>query len=158
MSNARRIWCFAKTLLVFLLLGPPIGALMMMGMLATVGLVNADGATAKDVATIVLFALIYAVPLSYLMGAIPAGIVGAVSGARQIWRGPVAWWLALIIGLAAGLWLYRAGGGPFPTGADGQPERSSQTLRLATMIATCLVPTMVCWSLTRGKGKGPKVT
>lgn len=144
-----RLLSFAKTLLVFVLAGPPIGALAFMAAIAAAGLASTDGATAMDAVWIMLFAVIYALPLSYLIGVMPAAIVGAIIAGWQAWRGPVAWWMAAAVGLAAGLWLFSAGGGPFPSPSDGQPERGWQVVHLVTMIATCLVPTMVCWMLTR---------
>ena len=144
-----RLFAFTKTLLVYLLLGPPIGALVFMGTLAVSGLASTDGGTAAGVAWVLLFALIYAVPLSYLIGTLPAAIVGTLIGAYQVWRGPVGWWLALAIGLAAGLWLFWAGGGPLPSATEANPERRSQLLHLVTLMATCLVPTMACWLIAR---------
>lgn len=150
-----RAFPFFKTLLVFVLVGPPVGALTFMGLIATAGIAKPEGATAMDAVWIMAFALIYAVPLSYLIGAIPAGIVGALIGGWRAWRGPMPWWGALGIGLTAGLWLFNAGGGPFPSPVSEGPERGSQVFRLLTMIATCLVPTMLCWALTRPRNPAP---
>jgi hypothetical protein len=148
-----RFFPFAKTLLVFVLVGPPVGSLTFMGAFAAAGMTRAEGATALDAVWIMLFAMIYAVPLSYLIGALPAAIAGAIIGGWRAWRGHVPWWTALAVGLAAGLWLFAAGGGPFPEPTAGNRERGWQAFRLFALVATCLVPTMLCWALTRSAGR-----
>ena len=150
-----RIFLLAKTFLVFVLVGPPVGALTFMGAFAAAGMTRAEGATAMDAVWIMLFAMIYTVPLSYLIGAIPAAIVGVMIGGWTAWRGGVPYWMALAVGLAAGLWLFAAGGGPFPEPTGDNPERGWQAIRLVTLVATCLVPTMVCWALTRSCKRAP---
>lgn len=66
---------FAAILLIFLVAGPPIGAITFFLLITLLGM----GAK-TDIGALVwmtLFAAIYAVPLSYLLGAIPALLAGA---------------------------------------------------------------------------------
>jgi hypothetical protein len=129
----------AAVVLVFVLLGPPVGGVTFMLAAVVVGLGSA--ADLQGLSWVLMFALIYAVPLSYLAGTIPAVIAGLLMGIRQAYFGPATWPYAVGIGLIVGFGMLYLSGQRLGPGADAP---------VPILLATCLVPTLVCWLVVRG--------
>jgi hypothetical protein len=128
----------AGIVLVFVLIGPPVGGLVFMISTALVGL--GRDADVAGLTWVALFALIYAVPLSYFAGVVPAAAAGLLVGIRQAFFGPANWIYAVCVGLAIGAaMLVLSGQHLFDNDAP-----------MAIILATCLVPTLVCWLIVRG--------
>ena len=147
----RLVWI----LLVFVVVGPPIGALAFMLALAFVGMgyrVDLGGLT-----WVALFAVIYGIPFGYLIGIGPAAAAGLIVGIRQAFFGRMAWWLALATGLVVGA------GFQFATGQSLVSTEQSVGSReqSAIMIVTCMAATFACWAIMRRRyysataGAGP---
>ena len=130
---AARLLRLIAIVLVFMAVGPPVGAMAFMLSVALVGMgMNADLAGLTWVG---LFALIYAVPLSYLMGIGPAIAVGLLVGIRQAWFGAITWPFAIAIGLAAGAGFLLLSGQPIvPRFGDD----AAQPVHVPVIVATCL--------------------
>lgn len=135
------------TTLAFIAIGPPIG------MLTLISLINTDELlSGKSIGLIeLLMALgdgfLYA-PLSYLFGAIPAGIAGALVGYLSI-SDRFSWWLILLIGFVVGC-LFFAQYFLFPIGGPAGTKFNLALAKLAAAhIAICLVPTILCTAIVR---------
>jgi hypothetical protein len=141
---AARLRRLIAIVLVFMAVGPPVGAMafMLSGALVGMGMkVDLAGLT-----WIGLFALIYAVPLSYLMGIGPAAAVGLLVGIRQAYFGAITWPFAIAIGLAAGAGFLLLSGQPMiPRSGDD----AVQPVHVPVIVATCLSGTFVCWAIVR---------
>jgi hypothetical protein len=140
----KRLSCLAAIVTIFVVFGPPVGALAFMLSIAVIGM----GAKVDLVGLswIGLFALIYAAPLSYFIGAGPAAAGGLVFGVRQAFFGPVIWPVAALIGVGLGIGFLVMSGQSLPsmlTDAE-QPEY------VPVMVVTCLAATMACWGIVRG--------
>jgi hypothetical protein len=130
--------------LIFVAVGPPVGALAFILSAALIGM-----GTKVDLAGLTwvgLFALIYAVPLSYLMGIGPAAAVGLLVGVRQAYFGAITWPFAIAIGLAAGAgFLLLSGQSIMP----GSGDDAAQPVHVPVIVATCFSGTFVCWAIVR---------
>lgn len=139
-----RIWRLITIVLVFIVVGPPVGAVAFVLSTALIGMgmkIDLAGLT-----WIGLIALIYAVPLSYMIGAAPAVAVGLLVGIRQAFFGAIRWPYALAIGLASGLALLVLSGQPIiPVSGDG----AAQPVHIPVMISVCLSATLACWAIVR---------
>jgi hypothetical protein len=126
------------TTAVFYLLGPPIGVISYIAAMIIWDAGNGNFAL-KDALGIPLI-LVFAIPLSYIFGALPAIGVGIMVGLWQAFRGRLVWPAAAGIGLVAGAataWfnlLDVADNGPSP---------------LPVVLATCCAPTLICWYIMR---------
>ena len=139
-----RIWRLITIVLVFIIVGPPVGAIAFVLSTALIGMgmkVDPAGLT-----WIGLFALIYAVPLSYLIGAGPAAAVGLLVGVRQAFFGAIRWPYALAIGLASGLALLVLSGQPM---IPFSGNNASHPVHIPAMISVCLSATLACWAIVR---------
>ena len=139
-QRLRRVFA---VMLVFLLVGPPVGAMVFMLATAVVGL----GAK-TDLSSLLLvgaFSMIYAVPLSYLFGAGPAVVTGAVVGGWLAFLGRMTWPFAVLAGLVAGLGLLSMSG----SSAFISQANPLDALAVPVMLATCAVPTLICWAIVR---------
>jgi hypothetical protein len=139
-----RIGQVLAIVLVFVLIGPPVGTMVFMMLITLIGLhyqVDLQG-----LSWIALFSLIYALPIGYMIGIAPAAASGLAIGIRQAFYGRVAWWLALAVGIIVGVGFQVLTGQPLvpAEGASGMREQG------AVMVLTCLCATMVCWALVRG--------
>lgn len=145
-----KLRCLAQVLLVFLLLGPPIGALTFILSVGAIGQVTTGDLS--GLAWIGLFALIYGVPISYLIGGVPAGIAGLILGVGRAWLGWAGWRYALAVGALVGVGVFVATGQPiFPnSGAQGPAIHSNLLLA-----ATCFVATLICWRIVASLFDGP---
>src|SRR5262245_55783868 len=98
------------TTLAFIAIGPPIGMLTMFFFTAADELLNTKILSFAEVvafavgAFVTLLSSLLYTPWSYLFGAVPAALAGALVGYLSI-SDRFSWWLALLIGLAVGcLW------------------------------------------------------
>ena len=130
------------TVLIFVAVGPPVGAMFFMLSVALVGLgrdVDLGG-----LVWIGLFSLIYAVPLSYLLGAVPAAASGFLVGLKRELSGTVGWRFALVAGAIVGLGLVIISGQSFrPASTESGPPSN------VILAATCLFSTVFCWAVER---------
>lgn len=129
---------FAITL-VFVVAGPPVGAVAFMTSAALSGMIQ--GGDVSGLGWVALFALIYAVPFSYFFGIIPAAAAGLLVGIRQAYFGPATWPYMLGTGLLVGF------GTLFLLGQQTTIDPGSP---VPIILATCLVPTFLCWLAVRG--------
>jgi len=125
--------------MIFVLLGPPVGAVAFMTSTALIGIVR--GGDVSSLGWIALFALIYAAPFSYFVGTIPAAAAGLLLGIRQAYFGRASWAYAVAVGLLVGF------GTLFLTGQQLSIDNDAP---VPIILATCLVPTLVCWLVVRG--------
>jgi hypothetical protein len=144
-QTGARVRRLLAIVLVFILCGPPVGALVFMLAVAVVGMGNQ--ADLGGLTWVALFAIIYAIPFGYLIGFTPALAAGLIVGVRQAFFGPATWWFALGAGLAVGVGFQLATGQPLLPPADTDMNMREQG---PIMILTCACSTLVCWSLVRG--------
>ncbi len=140
----KRLRCVAAVVTIFVVFGPPVGALTFMLSVAVVGM----GAKVDliGLSWIGLFALIYAAPLSYFVGAGPAAVGGLIFGIRQAFFGLVRWPMAALIGIGLGVGFLLMSGQSLPS----MLTDSEQPEHVPVMVITCLVATMACWAIVRG--------
>lgn len=129
-----------KYLAVFLLAGPPVGALAFFIGMAVYALVQSGDVS--GLMWIPLFGIIYAVPLSYLIGVVPAGVAGLVIGAKAAFHRPPGFMFAAATGFVVGVGLVYAGGRPMTVPAE-------DNVASLFLVGTCLVATIVCWAAAR---------
>lgn len=138
----RRLLRVLAVVLVFVAVGPPVG-----GFVFLPTLVMADFGGSVDVSSMLLvaaFGLIYAVPLSYFIGALPAALTGCFVGAWLAFYGRMPLVAALATGIGAGVVmtmlsdreLLSATGGPIDTEA-------------LPIVAACFAGTMAAWAIVR---------
>ena len=116
--------------LVFVVLGPPIGAATLFGCMTALSM--ARSLDPSGLGWIGLFALLYGVPMSYLIGAPTAALAGVALGLGRAFGRWTSWTPAVLTGAVVGLPMVK----------------SSAPLDLM-FIAVCLVPTLVCWWIAR---------
>ncbi|MGE0630668.1 MAG: hypothetical protein AB7O43_23020 [Hyphomicrobiaceae bacterium] len=144
MSLGRRLTILLKVLGVFLALGPPVGALTFFAGMGVYG-VSQTG----DIAGmwwLSLFGLIYGVPLSYPLGVAPAAAAGFVLGAVAALHRVPGLLFSIATGFLVGLWLVYAGGRSI---ALPGAETASDYVPVVLLITTCLVATVLCWTVAR---------
>ncbi len=140
----KRILRLAAILLVFVLVGPPVGALgfaLLISLDAAARQVDLQG-----LSWLGPLALLYGIPMSYVFGLLPAVAAGLLVGIRRAYFGPVAARHALIVGGLVGL------GVALSTGQHQLPIEESGTSLPETgavLFFTCLAATMVCWLIVR---------
>jgi hypothetical protein len=145
-SPAARIGRLIAIVLVFVVLAPPLGAVIWVGLLAVIGLPPDWEVAGLDLHWLTLLGLIYAVPMSYYFGAAPAAAGGLVIGVTQSFIGRAGWPLALGTGLVVAIVvLERSREGSFA----GAPDQNPFPEYPAVMILACLVPILLCWALVR---------
>jgi len=145
LSLAARLGRLIAIVIVFVVLGPPFGALVLVALVE--GLAGLGGLDYSDRHWITVIDLIYAVPVSYWFGTGPAALAALAIGIRQAFFGRATWPMALAVGLVvAVVVLERSGGYPFG-GAPSvdQPFPASS----AIVMLACTVATMACWVLVR---------
>lgn len=144
MPLSRRLTILLKILGVFVLLGPPVGALTFF-----VGMGVYGASQTGDIAGmwwLSLFGLIYGVPLSYLMGVVPAAAAGLILGATAVLYRPPGFLFSMVTGVAVGLGLVYSGGRAVTLQSD---ETATDYVPVVLLITTCLVATVVCWAVAR---------
>ncbi|HEY6255274.1 MAG TPA: hypothetical protein VIY51_05715 [Xanthobacteraceae bacterium] len=138
-----RIGALIAIVLVFVVLGPPIGAFAWVLMIVNIESLR-QGAIDP-------FQVLLVVPIGYLFGIAPAAAGGLALGIRQAFFGRATWAMALAVGFVAGAILLKDIDGLDPDarfqarGFDGSrlPQYS------AILLLTCVIPTMLCWVLVR---------
>ena len=144
MSWGQRIATIAKVLAIFVGLGPPIGALaLFVGIGLYVSMQSGDFA---GLMWIPMLGIIYAVPLSYLIGAIPAAIAGLIVGVAATFNYRPGFLFSTATGLAIGLGLVYAGGRPI---LRTTLENASDNVSAVLLVGTCLAATLTCSALAR---------
>ena len=140
-SRLVRILQVLVIVLVFAMVGPPIGGVLLLTLLAIVK--TGPGTGASDYVTVVFFALIYGSVFAYLFGIIPAALVGLVVGVRQVYFGRVSLLEALGVGLIAGMVFM------IVIFERGPANGSDPYLLRPILVVTCVLPTLVCWLIVR---------
>jgi hypothetical protein len=138
-THSSRLARVLGIVMVFVLLGPPVGAIVFMTTTALTGM--AKGGDVSGLGWIALFALIYAAPFSYFVGIVPAAAAGLLMGIRQAYFGRASWAYAVAVGLVTGF------GTLFLTGQQLSIDNNAS---VPVILATCLIPTLVCWLVVRG--------
>lgn len=133
------LWNFFIVVLIFVLVGPPVGALTLSGLLS---LWLARTAEPGYAGMMFGFLSLYGVMFSWLAGFAPAALTGLAFAIWQTFIGRIGWALAGLIGLGAGAGVTIARGHAFAS-APGEPPM------LPLYLLTCFVPTMACWVMAR---------
>jgi hypothetical protein len=145
-STATRIGRLIAIVLVFVVLGPPLGAVIWVALVTGIGMGPEWEVADPGLSWLTLLALVYAVPMSYFFGAAPAAGAGLLIGITQSFIGRAGWPLALATGLAVAIVvLERSGQGTLAATPDQSPFPEYP----AVMILACLIPTLLCWALVR---------
>ncbi len=133
-----KLWNVIVILLIFLLVGPPVGAIVFLGMLAVwIGKSSDPGA----VGSVFAFLTLYGILFSWFIGGLPALLTGLVFALWQTFVGRASWGMAALVGVGAGLMLVLVAG---DMARDiGDPPM------LPLYLVTCFAATMVCWLLAR---------
>jgi hypothetical protein len=143
---AARVGRLIAIVLVFVVLGPPLGAVIWVALVTGVGMLPEWDAADPGLRWLTVLGLVYAVPMSYFFGAAPAAAAGLVIGITQSFVGRAGWPLALGTGLVVAIVvLERSGQATFA----GTPDQSPFPEYPAVMILACLIPTLMCWALVR---------
>jgi len=146
MSVGARIGRFIAVVIVFVVIGPPVGALALVLLVESLGHYGNPDIEGFDRHWVTLLDLVLAVPVSYWYGTMPAAAAALVIGIRQAFFGRATWPMALATGFIVALAvLARSGQRPVAAMAEGRAFPESAIVMLA-----CLVATMVCWGLVRG--------
>jgi hypothetical protein len=143
---AARLGRLVAVVLVFVVLGPPLGAVIWIGILAGLSIPPDWDAAEPGFTWFTVLGLIYAVPMSYFFGTAPAAAAGLVIGLVQSFIGRARWPLALGTGLVVAVVVVERSGEGTLAATPGQgpfPEYS------AVMILACLASNMLCWVLVR---------
>jgi len=135
-STWSRIGRFFIVLAVFVIVGPPIGAIGL-----TLGTALTTSHLSIDRLSDFLVVLVTAMMMSYAFGGIPALLVGIVSALYCAWRWRLPWWVPAGAAVAAGpiltLWQVRL----------TQPPELLDVI--AIMTALNLWASLACWWLLR---------
>jgi hypothetical protein len=143
---AARVGRLIAIVLVFVVLGPPLGAVIWVALVTGIGMLPEWDAADPGLRWLTVLGLVYAVPMSYFFGAAPAAAAGLVIGITQSFVGRAGWPLALGTGLVVAIVvLERSGQATFA----GTPDQSPFPEYPAVMILACLVPILSCWALVR---------
>ncbi len=133
-----KLWNFCVVVLIFLLVGPPVGAVVF---LAMVSIWVGKGSDPGAVASVFAFLTLYGIIFSWFIGGLPAVLTGLFFAIWQTFIGATRWTLAAVVGLVAGLSLVVVAG---DLARDiGDPPM--QPLYLVT----CFAATMACWLMAR---------
>ena len=133
---SQRLRRVLAVMLVFFLVGPPVGAMVFMLATAVVGL-----GVKTDLSSLLLvgaFSMIYAVPLSYLVGAGPALMTGAGIGLWLAFLGRMTWPFAVLAGLIAGMVLLSMSIAGFP------PQNELFNAPAVPVMQLHVPPTLIC--------------
>lgn len=131
-------------LIVFVLIGPPVGALVFF---LTIGLFSmGQNLDLAGLGWIGLFALIYGVPFSYLIGIGPAAVAGLVIGIRDAFFRTATLAFAILTGLGVGAGLLVMSGQQLiPPIVNGTEYPISNSV----LLLTCFLSTIFCWFIVR---------
>ena len=132
------------TLLVFALLGPPVGAIVFLVTAVGIGMPVGD---ASGLGWVAVFAMIYAAPLSYVFGILPALAAGIAIAWRARATGRAGWVFVIATGLVVGLAMAVVTGG-----AASASARAAKPSAIPLILAS-LVATVVCAKLSGVAGR-----
>jgi hypothetical protein len=137
----------AKVVLAALVLGPPIGGITVMALLQIVPWLAAGLADpAPQFGTNLLKSVLLAVPLSYLVGGIPAVLAGLALAAYFAWGGRITVWACLVAALIYPAVLVVSG----LVATGGSPATLPPVLAHAAMISIAsLSAALICFLLLR---------
>jgi hypothetical protein len=137
----------AKVVLAALVLGPPIGGIAVMVLLQIVPwLATGLADPAPQFGANLLKAVLLAVPLSYLVGAVPAVLAGLALAAYFAWGGRITVWACLVAALIYPALLVASG----LIATRGSPETLPPVIAHAAMISIAsLSAALVCFLLLR---------
>lgn len=144
MPIARRLTHLLKVLAIFAILGPPIGAVTFFAGIGAYG--TSQTGDPASLMWVFLFGAIYAVPLSYLIGIMPAAIAGLILGGLAIFHRAPGLHTSAVIGLLIGIGLVYSGGRPT---MQDTAESASEYAPALILISTCLIATVLCWAVAR---------
>ena len=136
----RRALRLVAIVIVFGIVGPPVGAVIFMLTVALIGMDWKPDASSMFLMT--AFSLIYAAPLSYLIGLPPAMVAGALIGLRLAFFGRMGWLLALAAALAVGGLMEIVLGQTTVWGV-------SEDIAPPVIGITCAIATLACWTIVR---------
>jgi hypothetical protein len=99
---------FAGIIAVFVVFGPPVGALAVTLLLAALGLSSGLAAEGwldqgRFAVGVMLLGLVFGLPISYIVGAVPAALVGLATAAWDARTGSISLYVALGAALALGV-------------------------------------------------------
>jgi hypothetical protein len=141
---ARPMRRLAAITLIFLLVGPPIGAILMVGG-SDIVRIGSIGAT-REIFRWVINDPVLVFGMGYVIGGLPALFAGLLVGTAQVFHGGATWLWALASGLAAGVGLLAFLFITVGSRADDMHLISPQT---AAMLLACVLPTFACWAIVR---------
>lgn len=139
-SMRKRLLRLLAITLVFVLVGPPVGAMTFMLLTALVGMGGKP--EAGSLLIVAAFAMIYAVPVSYLFGIGPACLAGGLVGLWLAFFGPMRWFAAIMTGLVIGVLMQLLTGQAMVTQTD-------DVMLPPVLAIVCGVATLVCWTIVR---------
>jgi hypothetical protein len=131
------------TLLIFVLIGPPIGGIMLFYGTGLPKVLSLRGLWMQTRQLLNAATLVFG--MSYVLGTIPAAIAGLLVGFAQAFRGAVTWLEALVIGTLVGggfvltVFVLRPAGG----------DVHLLSLASAVLVLVCIASTLVCWAIVR---------
>lgn len=150
-ARSMRSWWAVRQVLavlaVFVVAGPPIGAIAFFLFVSLIGM--GRGVDIAGLGWVGLFALIYGVPLSYLIGVVPAAVAGGILGLGRACLGWSGWLPAMLTGFGIGIGLQLLSGQPLP---GLEAATTSDGAKNALMIGVCVAATLACWSLVPSLG------
>ena len=144
-AHPRRVWRVVAIMWIFLIVGPPVGTIFFMLATALLGMVK--GADLAGLSWVALLALIYGLPFGYFIGVWPAAATGLAIGIRQVYFGGARLWFAVLAAILISIGFLLATGQSVWVKAGDEtsfPEYS------VLMIVTCVVATLLCWTIVRG--------
>jgi hypothetical protein len=143
-SVLRRLWSVVPVLVIFLIVGPPVGAVTFFLVIAAFGL--AGQCEPEGFGWIGLFAVIYGAPLSYVFGSLPALAAGTIIAIRRTYGTSVSLAFAALTGVGVGAGMQTLTSQPLllPNGAALRIPVAT-----AAVIGACLGATLVCNGIVR---------
>ena len=150
--DRQRPWGSAiGTTFTFLVLGPPLGAIVLVIILMAVpGLALTsvfEGKSPADLLAVSIGVMLFTLPFSYILGGLQAGFCGLVLAAYGWFKHRPPLWIALVASLFAFGVSYFVD--IFGTFAD------SQHIAIV-MFITHMVPTFLCWLIVRSYWRAPE--
>lgn len=134
-AGGKRLPSVVKTLLCFVLVGPPLGTLIFA---ATFALLAAGSlGQVSDAGSLFMFLALYGVPVGYWIGLPSAAVAGAAIGLWQAYRGRLGLAGATAIGACVG------------AGTVLIAKAQAQPIAALPLLVASIASTLVCWRLIR---------